>query len=411
MTRNLDNIRLFSKRLGYPEGCFQSIHVGGTNGKGTVVAIIESILRCAGIKVGMYTSPHLLSFCERIRVGGEPISEERVFNFLEKHWDFIGENHCTFFEVSTAMALDTFKRGVVDVAVVEVGLGGTFDATRIVPSVLSVITRIDFDHTDRLGETLVQIAADKAGIFRADQPSVISDQQTEVIDVLRDVANKLGSHFYLAADLVTIFPENATPEGIIGTAEINSSRSKTRLKRFHFPLTGSFQIDNLRTALAAVHLYSDRFGALSAEVLVQGIDGVRWLGRLQELRKKPYLVVDVGHNPGAVREALQAIREIWAPKRIIVVFSALRDKDVAAMMAILKEKTDYGFIVPLPPPRGLNGDELKIFTQRVGWDVTILPSVDLALQESLKIVDDDDLVLTIGSHYLVEEVLKNQKYS
>lgn len=411
MTRNLDNTRLFCERLGHPERHFESIHVGGTNGKGTVVAIIESILRCAGIKVGMYTSPHLLSFCERIRVAGEQISEESVFAFLDEHWDFIQKNNCTFFEVSTAMALDTFRRSGVEIAVVEVGLGGAYDATRVVPSILSVITRIDFDHTDRLGNTLEQIAVDKAGIFSADQLALTSDQQSKVIDVLRNTAGEIGSQFYQAADLAKIYPESLTPQGILGVAEIGAFRHKIHLDHFHFLLTGSFQIENLQTALAAVYLLADRFNAINADVIVRGINSVYWPGRLQELRKDPLVVVDVGHNPGAVREALQATREIWAPNRIIVVFSALREKDVTAMMSVLKAKTDVGLIVPLPPPRGLNVEELRNLARNVQWEAEVLASVDHALQEAVRLAGKGDLILAIGSHYLVEEVLKNQKYS
>jgi dihydrofolate synthase/folylpolyglutamate synthase len=411
MTRNLDNIRLFCNRLGNPETHFQSIHVGGTNGKGTIVATIASILEYAGVNVGMYTSPHLLSFCERIRVNGREISEEQVFAFLQEHWDFILENHCTFFEVSTAMALETFRRNRVEVAVVEVGLGGIYDATGIVQSILSVITRIDFDHIDRLGDTLEQIASDKAGIFRSGRSALISAQQPFVIDVLRDKAEKTGAHFLEATDLVRISPDSITPAGISGTAEISTSRGVIHLDRFHFPLTGSYQIENLKTALAAASMAADHGYAIDSDAMREGLSRLEWPGRLQQLREKPALVVDVGHNPGAIREALKAIGEVWQPRNIIAVFSALREKDVGMMMKILRENTAHGFIVPLPPPRGLDESELDNIAIEAQWNATVLPSMDSALPEALKVAGGNDLVLVIGSHYLVEEVLKTQKYS
>lgn len=411
MTRNLDNIRRFCARLGHPEREFPSIHVGGTNGKGTVVATLDSILRAAGLTVGMYTSPHVLKFGERIRVGGKSLRDEKVLGFLDDHWDFIQEYRCTFFEVATAMALDVFRRSGVDVAVVEVGLGGTYDATGIVESTLSIIARIDYDHTDRLGTTLSQIAGDKAGIFRPHQLALISDQQPEVVSVLLDSAADVGVILVRAENVVEFTSLSVTSRGITGAARLSCPPLDLRLQDFTFPLTGLFQVENLRTALAAAGLLAGRFHSINEKTVQQGLQGVSWPGRLQQLRNSPTLLLDVGHNPGAVREVLRSVRQIWEPRRIVTVFSALADKDVAGMMEILKRETDLAFVVPLPKPRGLTLEEIAAMAVRIQWQVETCHTVEQALDNAVNCADEGDVVLAIGSHLLAEEVLKIQKYS
>ena len=411
MTRNLDNIRRFCKRLDHPEGNYPAVLVGGTNGKGTVVAALDSVLRSAGLKVGRYTSPHILSFGERIHITGTPISDEEVFAFLAEHWDFIREHHCTFFEVSTAMALDAFRRGEVDIAVVEVGLGGTYDATGVVDSILSIITPIDYDHTDRLGSDLQQIAADKAGIFRSGRKALICDQQPEVANVLINRAEVFGATLYRTSDVVEFSPLSVTPRGITGAARISRAVGDVSLSELKFPLTGFFQIENLKAALGASCLLADEFPGIDGEAIQRGIEHVSWPGRLQEIEKKPTLIVDVGHNPGAVREVLLDVRRIWKPSKIAVIFSALRDKDVIGMMEILKGEADRGFIVPLPAPRGLDVEEIETIANQVGWVADSCLSAGEAINLALTMTGERDLILVIGSHLLVEEVLKNQKYS
>ena len=411
ITPNLDNIRQFCRHLGYPERDFPAVHVGGTNGKGSVVAILDAILRRAGLKVGRYTSPHLLSFGERIHVDGKPVSDEDVFSFLEDHWAFIQRNHCTFFEVATAMALDAFSRSGVDVAVVEVGLGGTYDATSVVNTILAAITRIDYDHTDRLGSTLPQIAANKAGILRSNQPVVIGDQHPEVFDVLKSRAEETRSAYYRAAGIAELSSLSVSPRGICGTARIRHSTEALQIEHFKLPLTGSFQVENLTTALACCHLLADSFKGVNEAAIAAGLSRVNWPGRLSELQQHPTLILDVGHNPGAVRAVLKSVRSIWKPARLITLFSALRDKDVAGMMSILKDGTDRGFIVPLLPPRGLTRDEIGQMAAQIGWDAEALPTVEEGLARAMDGTGEDDLILVIGSHLLAEEVLKKLKYS
>jgi len=409
MTPNLDNIRLFCERLGHPEASYPSIHVGGTNGKGSVTAMLDCVLRSAGMKVGMYTSPHILRFEERIRVGGQLIPEKDVFEFLGEHWDFIESHCCTFFEVATAMGLEYFRRGGVDVAVVEVGLGGTHDATRVVQSLLSVVTRIDLDHTDRLGNTLEQIAAEKAGIFRSGYPAVTGDQRPEVLAVLKARTKEIGAEFLQAKDLISLASTSITSRQISGTATLKCLQPPLILKRWKCPLVGAYQIENVRLVLAASSLLMAQFQQINVAAIVRGIETVKWPGRLQELRRNPHLILDVAHNPGAVCAVVQNVREIWKPRKTIVIFSALRDKDIPAMMTCLKGTASEAFIVPLPPPRGMSLEEISALARKAEWNARPVLSVSEAMTAALRLAGRKDLILAIGSHYLAEEVLKYQE--
>jgi dihydrofolate synthase/folylpolyglutamate synthase len=409
MTPDLSNILRFCERLGHPEATFPSVHIAGTNGKGSITALLDSILRASGYKVGMYTSPHITRFEERIRVHGELIEEEKVFDFLEEHWQFIRDNQCTFFEVATAMALDDFRRSAVDVAVVEVGLGGTYDATRVVKSILSVITHIDLDHTDRLGGTLELIAAQKAGIFRAGQPAVTYRQHSGVLPVLKESAGATGTELYLAEDLVSLASLTVTPKLISGKATLRHIGGGIPLPRWKCSLTGAHQIGNIRLALAASSLLIDQFPRICPDSIVTGINSVKWPGRLQVLHRHPTLIVDVGHNPDAIATTLQSLHKIWKDRTVHVIFSALRDKDIPAMMAPLKNEKGKAFIVPLPPPRGLSLDQLHDFAKASHWRVTPCAEVSQALKLAQREAGPEDIILAIGSHYLVEEDLKTQK--
>ncbi len=410
MTPNLDNIQLFCERLGNPERAFPCVHISGTNGKGSVTAMLDSVLRNSRLKVGMYTSPHLIHFEERIRVGGHLIPEHAVFDFLEEHWEFIYEHTCTFFEVATAMGLDFFRRSGVDLAVVEVGLGGTYDATRVVQSILSVITRIDLDHTERLGGTREEIARDKAGIFRRGFPALSGNQQPEVVNVLRARAEELGAVFHMADDLVELTRPRISRNHISATALQKELNTPLKLGRITCPLTGSFQFENLKLALAALSILASQFQQITSQSIQSGLACVSWPGRLQELRRQPHFILDVAHNPGAVLASLQNVQNIWKPDRIIAIFGALRDKDIAGMIAHLKQFCPVGFMVPLPPPRGLRFDEIQSIPAQFGWNARAVQSVNQAVEEGFAIARKWDLLLAIGSHYLAEEVLKNPEF-
>ncbi|MFH1861278.1 MAG: folylpolyglutamate synthase/dihydrofolate synthase family protein [bacterium] len=411
MTPDLANIQLFCEHLGHPEASFPSVHVGGTNGKGSVVAILDSVLRAAGLRVGMYTSPHLVRFEERIRVGGIPIPEAAVFAFLDQHWDFIRRHRCTFFETATALAFDYLRQQNVELAVVEVGLGGRYDATRVVNSILSIITRIDLDHTDRLGTTFSEIAADKAGIFRSGSLALISEQNQEAQSTLERSARQIEVLLHCAEDIVALSELQITPLGISGKASFNRLNAESLLNDWQLPLTGFFQIENLKVSLAAIDLLKSLYPCITIDAIRQGINSVTWLGRLQRLQSDPEVILDVGHNPGAVRAALKSVKEIWNPRRIIAVFSALQDKDVVGMMRILKENVDDACLTPLATYRGSSLSELTDIAKSISWKTQLAENPDLALQTALTDSDRETVILVIGSHALVGEVLKKRNFA
>lgn len=308
------------------------------------------------------------------------------------------------------MALDYFRRGKAEIAVVEVGLGGTYDSTRIVRSILSVLTRVDLDHTDRLGKTLDLIAADKAGIFRAGIPALTSDQQSSVSDVLKARAQEIGAPFLRARNLVSLASVSITSRQVSGTAVLKYPHPSVKIKRWKCPMVGLYQVENVRLALAASSLLMESFPGIDANAMVRGIQTVNWPGRLQVLQKKPPIIVDVAHNPGAVRAVLASIHAIWKPRRIIAIFSALKDKDIPAMIVPLKAAAAEAFVVPLPPPRGLSLDEITVLAKQMQWNARPAASVSEAMKTAISLADRQDLILAIGSHYLAEEVLKNQKF-
>jgi dihydrofolate synthase / folylpolyglutamate synthase len=359
----------------------------------------------------MYTSPHLLRFTERIRVNGKEIPEAAVLDFLSEHWDFIQAQHCTYFETATALAMDYFRRTKIHVAVVEVGLGGRYDATRIVQTILSIITRIDLDHTDRLGNSLEEIAKDKAGIFHTGASALTGRQHPQVARVLKEAAADLGANYYLAEQQVALSDLTLTPRSITGKAAFLTGTAPDSIFDWKMPLTGSHQIENLNLSLAACTLLKERFPDIITEAVREGIRRVRWPGRLQVLKNKPTLIVDVAHNPAAVRAVLQSVQDLWKPKKLTVIFSALRDKDVAQMMTQLQAQAHEVILVPLQPPRGYSFAEITALFRQSGWRARTATSTEAALRDVLAGATPDDIVLALGSHHLVEEVIKNQNIS
>lgn len=407
MTTGLDNIRLFVQHLDHPEKKFPSIHVAGTNGKGTVTAILDSVLRAAGLKVGRYTSPHISKFNERIHLNGSPIPDEMVFDFLETHWNLIQQQRFTFFETATAMAFQTFAEANIDIAVVEVGLGGTYDATRIVDSLITLFTSIDIDHTDRLGREVEMIARDKAGIMCPGVPAVTAAQHTAVLDVLLSTAREKATVLFKAEELVSFTSLQHTSEGITGSANLKNKLANVSVDLL---LHGSFQIENLKAALAACTILMEQFPGLTQETIESGIHGTFWPGRLQVLNRDPLVILDVGHNPAALRAVLSEVKQLWKPRRIISIFAVMGNKDVSSMVKLLKENTELGILVPLTVERAMPVRSIARIAEEINWNITVTNTVSEGIEYAYKIAENGDIILIIGSHYLAEEVLKKKIY-
>ena len=370
---------------GNPHERFQSVHVAGTNGKGSVSHSIAAILQTAGYKVGLFTSPHLVDFRERIRINGEPVSESFVTGFVK---EFIGWNVSladklspSFFELTTIMAFSYFAQEQVDIAVVEVGLGGRLDSTNIITPILSVITNISYDHQQLLGNTLTQIASEKAGIIKPCVPVVIGERTSETAEVFSQRASELSAPLF--------FADEFTPDG-----------------EYDFDLKGCYQARNLRTILCSVgHLplhISDREATLRRALShVCGLTGLE--GRWQTLREKPRVVCDTGHNVAAW-EYLS--RQIAAQEcdRLRIVFGMVDDKDIDSVIRLLPEHAEY-YCTQATTRRAVPAEKVLLKLNEHGLNARKFCSVGEAYTQALADSTADDFIFIGGSSYVVADLL------
>ena len=370
-----------AKELNHPEHQFKSIHVGGTNGKGSTAHMLASVMQEAGYKVGLYTSPHLKDYRERIRINGEMISEDFVVNFVAANKSFFEANALSFFEMSVGMAFDYFAQEQVDIAVVEVGLGGRLDSTNILNPEVSVITNIGLDHTQFLGTTLEVIAGEKAGIIKPNTPIVIGETQLETELVFRTKATKEQAPIYFADQRIETTPPTS--------------------------LKGVYQIHNVRTVLQTVAILNTGVFTISAKAVQQGLlkvtenTGLR--GRWEVLGSFPTLICDTAHN----REGLSLVfKQLQTEEfqRLHVVLGMVNDKDVLSLLELFPKQAQYYFCKP-NVPRGLEASQLaQIFTEH-GFEGSIHPSVKDALKAAKQSASHDDLIYIGGSTFVVAEII------
>jgi dihydrofolate synthase/folylpolyglutamate synthase len=384
----LDNIESFAQRLGNPQEEFLSIHIAGTNGKGSVTALLDSILRAAGYRVGRYTSPHLRDFRERIHISGRPIGLQEVARFVTRFWPLIRKERYTFFETVTAMAFDSFARHAIDIAVVEVGLGGRFDATNIVRPVLAVITNIDLDHTDVLGRTRKQIALEKAGIIKEGTPVLIGPMTGAVRRAIEEVAKDRNAPVWSSHEILS---SSALP-----------AKNELHASRWKLPLPGDHQVANLSVALSAA-LLLDCETPLVPSVLRRGVRDVHWPGRFQIIPGHPTVVCDVAHNPPGMRRVVDTWRKIFAQRRAVVLFTTRDDKDYRSIWRMLAPCALRWIGCPLPHSTGIAEQEMRRMAGAVPFEWSA--NATTAFRRASEMAGPDGLVLVAGSHYLVGELM------
>ena len=370
-----------AKELNHPEHQFKSIHVGGTNGKGSTAHMLASVLQEAGYKVGLYTSPHLKDYRERIRINGEMISEDFVVDFVAANKSFFEANALSFFEMSVGMAFDYFAHEQIDIAVVEVGLGGRLDSTNILNPEVSVITNIGLDHTQFLGTTLEAIAGEKAGIIKPNTPVVIGETQLETEVVFRTKATKEQAPIYFADQRI----ENTLPTSLKGT----------------------YQIHNVRTVLQTIEILNTGAFTIPTEAVQQGLlkvtenTGLR--GRWEVLGSFPTIICDTAHN----REGLRLVfKQLLAEKfqRLHIVLGMVNDKDIPSLLELFPKQAQYYFCKP-NVPRGLEASQLaQIFTEH-GFEGSVYRSVKDALKAAKQSASHDDLIYVGGSTFVVAEII------
>ena len=378
------------QRCGNPQNQFQSIHIAGTNGKGSTSAIISSILMEAGLKVGLYTSPHLIRFNERIRVNGKPISDSKIVEFVDEHRSDIDDIESTFFETTTAMAFRYFANKNVDIAVVETGLGGRLDSTNVLTSDLTVITPISLDHRDILGKNILDISKEKAGIIKKNIPLVLAPQDNAVFSQLLKIAGDLDS------DVAIVDPPTKVTLSKSGTAFIKNGLS------FKTPMIGRHQAINNSVAIEAVQIFMPE---IQKEVIDIGIQKVKWPGRLQRISIEKPIYYDVSHNAHGIQMTLQALHDIFSQKPIgILVMKG--DKEVDLVAAAIKNKFDQLIISGDTDLGLLSGADLSDKLSSKGLaNLTNIDRFEDALHHIAGIMEKDSRpTLIFGSHYVAEAV-------
>ena len=351
--KDLTNILAFSKELEFPEKKFKSIHVGGTNGKGSTSHMIASVLQEAGYKVGLYTSPHLKNFTERIKINGEEVSRDFVIDFVERNKSFLEKQQLSFFEMTVGMAFDYFVSEKVDIAVVEVGLGGRLDSTNIITPEVSVITNIGLDHTQFLGETLPEIAFEKAGIIKPNVPVVIGERQQKVEHVFKEKAAIVNAELIFASD------------------------SAQNLKS---DLLGDYQLKNIQTAVAAIHNLKG-FAVSAAQIekgLLNVVKNTDLKGRWQILQEAPKVICDTAHNKEGLQITMHQLKK-EKYKNLHIVLGVVSDKKLDDVLPIFPKNASYYFCKP-NIPRGLSVTELKEKAQEFNLVGEKYISVKLALE-------------------------------
>lgn len=410
----LDNMLQLDEHFGHPHRKFRCIHVAGTNGKGSVSHMLAAQLTVLGYRVGLYTSPHLLDFRERIRVNGEPVSEDYVVRFVENERMFLDSLKPSFFEIATAMAFKYFAEQDVDIAVVEVGLGGRLDSTNIITPIFSIITNVSSDHTQLLGSTLVEIATEKAGIMKKDVTTIIGETTPETRPVFEAIGKVTGAKLVFAEDNVITTLVEPKP------GDRGQRYKSVYGMTYTCELTGAFQVKNMNTVAHALVVLMNLGYICSCEnprnlqniakelnaafMNVTRLTGL--MGRWQKVSEKPTVVCDTGHNLGAweyLGKELEKERRKCHEMR--VVFGMMEDKDIYAVMQLLPKKARY-FWTKAQSKRAFPETSLKIFGGQFGLEGDCYPTVKEACDAAMDGAQTDDFIFVGGSNYVVAEYLK-----
>ncbi|MGJ1228195.1 bifunctional folylpolyglutamate synthase/dihydrofolate synthase [Sphingobacterium siyangense] len=401
--KDLDNTIKLCAALDNPQRKFKTLHIAGTNGKGSTSHMLAAILAEAGYKTGLYTSPHLLDFRERIRVNGQLCEKEFVVDFVNTHRELIEEVSPSFFEITVAMAFDYFEKNKVDIAVIEVGLGGRLDSTNIIQPLLSVITNIGFDHMNLLGNTLTEIAAEKAGIIKKNTPVVISEYAEETAAVFLDKAAIEHAPIQFASDNYETKMLGVDQDYLTVQATDTAGHSAD----YQLDLKGSYQVKNLAGVLLAV----DELRQLGFEISeqhvhqalknVQATTGIQ--GRWQQLSKDPFIICDTGHNEDGIHEVLKNLATT-AYDKLHFVIGAMRDKDLSHMLPYLPKDATYYFSAP-DMPRAMPSEELRKEAMEFGLTGLDYASVGAAFDAAKEAYQQGNLIFVGGSNFVVAEVL------
>ncbi len=396
----LDNINALLDFLKRPERRYPTIHFAGTNGKGSTAAMVYSILKNAGFKTGLYTSPHLVSFTERIRVNDVAISEEAVLEFTRSIVPLADKLKVSFFEVTTAMAFWYFRQQEVDIAVIESGMGGRLDSTNVLEPLATVLTPISFDHTNYLGSTLESIVREKAGIIKPGISCLTNNRNGNVRTLLEEICKQKGSSFIEATSVVNL----NNIECNLNSCYFDLNFQDGDAQRIHLPLAGEFQSENARLAAAVAKVLSGKL-QISNSNIYNGLRNAYWPARLQIIDEHPRTIVDVSHNPEGLRQSLNFIRNCDRKRQLKCVLSLQADKNYKEIARLLAANCVQVYVVPLNKGKPQNSGILCDAIRRAGGSAEIVPSASGALKLRRQQSEAATWLIT-GSHYLAGEIFE-----
>lgn len=402
--KDLHNTIAMCEQLGNPQDKFKTIHVGGTNGKGSTSHMLAAILQQAGYKTGLYTSPHLKDFRERIRINGEMIPEAFVTDFVEEQQDIMEFLQPSFFEVTVAMAFSYFAKAEVDIAIIEVGLGGRIDSTNIITPELSVITNISLDHTNILGTTLPEIATEKAGIIKKDLPVVIGETQSEIEHIFIQKVAETNSPIYFADQELRLQQLKKTGKYL----NLAVYKGDTPIyPELDLDLNGAYQRKNILTVIEAVQILKQQGFKIEEAAVYNALKNVKGLtglqGRWQTLSENPLVICDTGHNIAGITEVMQNINDT-PHDQLHIVIGMVKDKDITGVLQLLPVDAHYYFCQP-ELERALPAEELAEQAKNHHLIGDVFPSVQLAFHAAKDNANANDLIFIGGSTFVVAEVL------
>jgi dihydrofolate synthase/folylpolyglutamate synthase len=408
LTLNLDRMHALLARLGNPQNRFQSVHIAGTKGKGSTSALVESVLRTAGYRTGLYTSPHLHTFRERIRVAGALIPKQDLADLLARCRPAIeATTDVIAFEIITALAFVYFAQREVEWAVLEVGLGGRLDATNVVKPAVCGITSLSYDHVERLGHNLTQIAWEKAGIIKPGAPVVSEPQEPDAMAILRQAAAETGARLVTVGVDWTYDVDSFDREA--QTFSVRRTADAHVLPDLHIPLLGRHQLANAATAIAMLAELSAQGLAIGDEALREGLAATRWPGRFETLARRPALVVDGAHNADSAHKLRTALRDWFPPRsgrRLALIFGSSGDKDITGMLAaFLNNATDRIILTRSGHPRSADPHRLAEQAHQINPTVPVgvCRTLDDALDEAVAWAGPDDVICVTGSLFVVAQ--------
>ena len=398
--KDLTNTLLLCEQLDNPQKEFKSIHVAGTNGKGSVSHMLAAVLQTSGYKTGLYTSPHLYDFRERIKVNGAMCEEDFIVDFVERMKLSVEAIQPSFFEITVAMAFDYFALQKVDIAIIEVGLGGRLDSTNVIIPELSIITNIGWDHMNLLGNTLEEIAFEKAGIIKKNIPVVIGEKKKETETVFGNIALSKNASLYFAEENFSVKDYKLSNNSII----ISVTDKNSNIHNYELDLAGIYQTKNILAVLQAIEVLEGwKITQQNIQTALKNVKGLTGLhGRWEVIHEEPTVVLEVAHNKDGIEQMLLHLQKISFDK-LHIILGIVKDKDIEQVLQLLPKKANYYF-TQAHIPRALNAQILQIKAAEFSLKGNYFDDVNTALEQALSTASKDDLILICGSIFLVAEV-------